>query len=46
MEKLKAAESLTQESRRFWSNIWGTEKSHNKNAEWLKKLRAERNEIK
>ena len=36
----------TEESRRFWSNIWGTEKSHNKNAEWLKELRAERNEIK
>ena len=24
----------TKESRRFWSKIWGTEKSHNKNAEW------------
>ena len=36
----------TEESRRFWSNIWGTEKSHNKNAEWLKELRPERNEIK
>ena len=36
----------TEESRRFWSNIWETEKSHNKNAEWLKELRAERNEIK
>ena len=33
-------------SRRFWSNICGTEKSHNKNVEWLKELRAERNEIK
>ena len=36
----------TEESRRFWSNIWGTEKSHNKNDEWLKELRAEQNEIK
>ena len=36
----------TEESRRFWNNIWGTEKSHNKNAEWLKELRAERNETK
>ena len=36
----------TEESRRFWSNIWGTEKSRNKNAEWLKELRAERNEVK
>ena len=26
----------TKESRRFWSKIWGTEKSHNKNAEWIK----------
>ena len=36
----------TEESRRFLSNIWGAEKSHNKNAEWLKELGAERNEIK
>ena len=36
----------TEESRRFWSNIWGTGKSHNKNPEWLKELRSERNEIK
>ena len=36
----------TEESRGFWNNIWGTEKSHNKNAEWLKELRAERNETK
>ena len=36
----------TEESKRFWSNLWGTEKSHNKNAEWLKELIAERNEIK
>ena len=24
------------ETRRFWSDIWSTEKQHNKNAEWLK----------
>ena len=36
----------TEKSRRFWSNVWGTEKSHNKNAEWLKELTAQRNEIK
>ena len=36
----------TEESRRFWSKIWRTEKSHNKNAEWLKELRLERNKIK
>ena len=36
----------TEESRRFWSNIWGTGKSCNKNSEWLKELRSEKNEIK
>ena len=36
----------TDESRRFWSNIWGTGKSHNKSAEWLEELRPERNKIK
>ena len=47
MEKTESSEKPDpEESRRFWSNIWGTEKSHNKNAEWLKELRAERNEIK
>ena len=35
----------TEESKRFWSNIWGTGKSHNKNAEWLEELRSERNKI-
>ena len=32
----------TEESRRFWSNIWGAEKSQKQ--KWLKELRAERNE--
>ena len=36
----------TEESRRFWSIIWGTGKSHNNHAEWLKELRSERNKIK
>ena len=36
----------TEKSTRFWSNIWGTGKSHNKNAEWLKELRSERNKMK
>ena len=36
--KVKKSEKLdTEESSRFWSNIWGTKKSHNKNAKWLKK---------
>ena len=39
-------ESDTEESRIFWCNIWGTGKSHNKDAEWLKELRSERNKIK
>ena len=38
--------SGTEESRRLWSDIWQTEKSHNKNAEWLKELKTEKNEIK
>ena len=38
--------SGTEESRRLWSNIWQTEKSHNKNAEWLKELKTEKKEIK
>ena len=42
----KTESSDTEESRRFSSNIWLTEKSHNKNVEWLKELRSERNEIK
>ena len=36
----------TGESRRFWSKILGKGKSHNKNTEWLKELRSERNEVK
>ena len=41
MEKAGTAESMI-----FLKNIWGTEKSHNKNAELLKELRSERSEIK
>ena len=45
--KIESKENTgTEESTRFWSKIWGTEKSHNKNAEWLKELRSERNEKK
>ena len=36
----------TEERRRFWRKIWGTKKSHNENAEWLKELRSERNKVK
>ena len=45
--KIESKENTgTEESTRFWSKIWGPEKSHNKNAEWLKELRLERNEKK
>ena len=45
--KIESSEKLdTEESRRFWSNIWGTGKSRNKNAEWLKESRLERSNIK
>ena len=44
--KIKSSEKPdTEESRRFWSNIWGAGKSHNKNTEWLKELQSERNKI-
>ena len=36
----------TEESNRFWSNIWGTGKSCNKKSGWLKELRSEKNKIK
>ena len=36
----------TEESWKFWSNIWAKEKSHNKNTEWLKELRAKLNKLK
>ena len=31
-----------EESKQFWSNIWDNEKEHERNAEWLRKLRAEK----
>ena len=35
-----------EENMRFWSNIWGSGKSQNKNTEWLKELRSGRSKIK
>ena len=35
----------TEVSRRFFSNIWATGKSLNKDAEWLKEITSKRNEI-
>ena len=38
--------SSAEESKQFWSNIWDNEKEHGRNAEWLKELRAEKNNMK
>ena len=35
-----------EKSRRFWSSIWVTGKSHTKDIEWLGELRSEKNGIK
>ena len=35
-----------EESKQFWSNIWDNEKEHERNAEWLRKLRAEKDNMK
>ena len=34
-----------EERGRFWSNIWDSKKSCNKNADWLKELRVQKNQI-
>ena len=47
MEKLKAAKSLAQNKVGNFGVTFGVHrKSHNKDAEWLKELRSEINEIK
>ena len=33
-------------SKQFWSNIWDNEKEHERSAEWLRELRAEKGNIK
>ena len=35
-----------EESKQFWSNIWDNEKEHGRNAEWLRELRAEKDNMK
>ena len=35
-----------EESKQFWSNIWDNEKEHERNAEWLRELRAEKDNMK
>ena len=34
------------ESKQFWSNIWDNEKEHERNAEWLRELRTEKDNMK
>ena len=35
-----------EESKQFWSNKWDNEKEHGGNAEWLRGLRAEKDNMK
>ena len=35
-----------EESVQFWSNIWDNEKEHERNAEWLRELRAKKDNMK
>ena len=35
-----------EESKQFWSNIWDNEKEHERNAEWLRELRTEKDNTK
>ena len=35
-----------EERKQFWSNIWVNEKEHERNAEWLRELRAEKDNMK
>ena len=34
------------ESKQFWGSIWDNEKEHERNAEWLRELRVEKDNIK
>ena len=35
-----------EDSKQFWSNIWDNEKEHERNAQWLRELRAEKDNMK
>ena len=35
-----------EKSKQFWSNIWDNEKEHERNAEWLRKFGAEKDNMK
>ena len=43
--KEKKNKSSKQESEQFWSNIWDNEKEHQRNAEWLRELTAEKDNM-
>ena len=34
-----------EDAKQFWSNIWDNEKEHERNAEWLRELRAEKDNM-
>ena len=36
----------SEDSKQFWSDIWANEKEHERHAEWLRELRAEKHNIK
>ena len=35
-----------EESKQFWSSIWDNEKEHDRNPEWLRESRAEKDNMK
>ena len=39
-------EPNAEESKQFWSSIWDNEKEHKRNTEWLRELRAEKDNTK
>ena len=43
--KKKKIKRSKQESEQFWSNTWDNEKEHQRNAEWLRELPAEKDNM-
>ena len=46
MRNINNEKPNAEESKQFWSNIWNNEKEHERNAEWLRELRAEKDNMK
>ena len=44
--KINSEKPNVDECKQFWSNIWDNEKEHERKAEWLMELRAERDNMK